>query len=206
MEQHSLKILSSLPMLKSSILTDSNVYRWFIFLADQRQVKEKLTQDQIFRKTYGKLRRGFALENVLHIFLIALLTSILLFKQYILIFFLLILIGVMVRLNSHLRQNIAQISEKLILDHVDDYKHKTLFQITEILGRIFKIPSLTDALSAVDNISRRVLIVIVMIFCFIIPFLNKEILVVLILFYITGVIILRSPLVLRCLKLKKPEQ
>jgi hypothetical protein len=188
-----------MPMIQSSIMTDRNVFQWFVLLACQQAVEKQLVQDQVFRQAYRRFRRGIVLESFLNVGMIIFLVGILLFHHQQLIFFCLIWMGGLWRLNFLQRQIVAQIGGKLVPAYVSDYEHKTLFQITEVLGRVFEVPSLTDVQSAVDNISRRALIGAIAVAFVIVPFLLREALIFLILSYAAVVLLKRSPLMMRLL-------
>ena len=81
---------------KQSILIDPQVYHWFLHLIFKPDVKKKLSSLEDLKKKYKTLFLSLAVECIVFISLLGLLTSIVFFKDFtylwIGVFFLLILI------------------------------------------------------------------------------------------------------------------
>ena len=189
-----------MPMLKSSILTDPNVLRWFTFLAGQKAVKTQIIRDQKIQEIYKNFQRNLIIADCAYLLLALGFLALAIYRSFYCWTAVVVFAGIIWKLKGLGKQLVAQIGERIILNQIRDYEQKTLFQITEILGKNFAIPSLTDILSVIDNVSRRAVIAAFMLAFFIIPFSLKGALIFLIGSYAFVAVSIRTPLALRYMK------
>ncbi len=194
-------IVSSLDMIKSSIVTDNQVFQWFDMLVTCTDVRTFLNSRGEFDKVYWQLYKNSVGTFILFGLLIVLILFGL-YRGHILFWVVpLIVFGGILKLKHHRKSYIIKIAGELIEGQVQEYHYKTLYQICEILSRRYHLPSLTDSLSWTDNIERRFLIGTVFFVFFIVPFSLKW--AICILFFsniLAHTIILRSSLILRFIK------
>lgn len=170
MEQYSARTVSTIEALKSSIMTDPQVFRWFAFLIARPPVRDRLSHKQGAQTLYVKLRRNNFIANLLYFLLAACLAAVFFSRQYYYWAGAAILGGIIARANLLRKRCVAQIGGRLISDQIEDFERKTLFQISEVLSRSYHIPSLIDILCHLDNVRRRVLMGTFVLAFYILPF------------------------------------
>lgn len=149
--------VSSLEAIINSIHSDTQVLRWFTLLVEQPGIRKKLLKkDNATQNLFLKLNQS---QFVLTVFTgLALFWGgfIVAFSEYRYAVIIPFLIYGIVQSAKKRKTCIAQISQELLKDDFpgDILATKSLYQIAEIYGRAYGIPSLVDTLYGWDRIIR----------------------------------------------------
>lgn len=196
------KIVSSLEALLASIENDDQVFRWFIFLILQPQVKSELIQDQSLPLFYRKLKILSILNIVLLISVLAYLLWLYFHPKIVFLLATGIFFSPYTEIIKHKRTAVVNLSRHLLeRDFPDEeLRQKTLYQIAEHYARQYAIPSLVDTIFALDNIARLTLIFGFVFTAFIYPLKFWEIFIGTLLLYVVVMTLVRSDLIYKFLK------
>lgn len=156
--------VSSIKALTRSIQSDYQVYRWFRFLITQQPVKQDLIKIKNAKQLYYALRTKSLLLNVALIILFGLFSLVLLKQQYPLIWLIALLVYISCWIYKTKKIIVSQISAILLLHDFEASKLslKTLYQIGEVYGRQYNMPSLVSTIYNLDNIRRKAVIIIML--------------------------------------------
>lgn len=166
------KNVSSIEALHSSIEYDAQVCRWFQRYLSHPQLQKRLSSSLGFQKQYINLKKLEMFTGLLLCIILAIIATVLVSKQQLLLLAVIPTIGGVIKLNSLRRKQTADICRDLLLQDKESLRieSKTLFQICEIYGRNLNIPTLVDTITAQDAIMRKTFLYACVVTCFIYPF------------------------------------
>ncbi|MDP8212586.1 MAG: hypothetical protein P9X22_04750 [Candidatus Zapsychrus exili] len=164
--------VSSIEAITSSISTDPHTYRWFYFLIFQPSLKKKLCSKEDINKIYKKLKKTVQIQMTLYIFSMLLLCFAYVSKQYLSLLTLTLFLYPLIKLYLEKKRCVVEISNHMLSRDFDTSEiiTKTLYQITSIYGKKYKIPCLVETIHFSDNLCRKAIIFTFIITCFIYPF------------------------------------
>ena len=158
MYQSSKLSITSKKALISTFKVDKQVYRWFMYLVLQENLRKELCQKEEIQKEYTKADNFLKLEKLIYAALVMSCFFIIFFGfKYIGI--LLIVVGVKEFLYFNNKKNIYKICQELIDRDFDqlEFEFKTLFQVGEHYGRKYNIASLLQIMTTVNGYVRMVI-------------------------------------------------
>ena len=170
MYQSSQLVITSQKALLSTIQTDAQVYRWFLFLILQKNVREEFGEQEELKSIYSKIELFLKLEKFIYLLFLCVLVGIGIWGvKY--VYLIVIVIGGKEFLSFQNKKNVCTVCEKLIDRDFKqfDFEHKTLFQIGEWYKCKYNIFSLLEAIMFVSSFERKVMLYVIVFATFIIP-------------------------------------
>jgi hypothetical protein len=163
------KAVSSNESIKSSIQTDSQVYRWFLMLILTPTVKTKLNAPQDLT-LYRRIRAITLAEMALYAGMIAVFVYVFITKALVALLAAVTALIVLQRIHISHRRDVASLAIRLLtLDFPTTLNAQTLFQICEHYAVKLNTPSLVDIITRQDHIGRTTIIYANIFACFIYP-------------------------------------
>ena len=195
-------VVSSMSAVINSIENDRQVYRWFLMFISLAGIKQDLSQVHKTRKEYQTLKKIQITEIITYMVLALIVISSYLIKQPWVLLWGGVLLAILVNLFRKNRRCVAYISEQFLLKNTqpDTLNRQTLYQICEYLSKEYHIPSLVYIITYQDFIGRKVLLGAILFVPFICPFKTWQILMVILIVFLTTLAIVNTSIVLRRLK------
>ena len=163
--------LIAITSLRSTIETDSQVFRWFLYLITHPTVKSELSVDKCTEEIYERLKRWIGGERILCLSILGLIIYIYFSKQYLLCYLAILWFGLYLIVHQKIKKYVTQISLSLISKDFKsaEFNKRTLYQIGEFYGHKYQIKSLVMAITSTENILRKVAIAAWFFLIFIFP-------------------------------------
>ena len=163
--------ITSVNSLISTIKTDKQVRRWFIYLILQRGLKEELSEKREARALYKKFRSILYQEKAAFFLFLSVFLFIVVTQQFQYSFLLIIFFVICVLLQVRKREYIVKICTFLVNRDFDRslFAQKTLYQIGEFYGRKYNIVSLVNTITFVDVVTRKAVFYTIIFATFIYP-------------------------------------
>ena len=161
--------------LASSINTDHHVLRWFTLLAVQPAIQAREAKDPPTLLLYASLRKIVTEQYVLYAGLWAGLLTVLYLRQYHYLWLSLLFIPPLFSFHGRLRKCVQTIGMGIVSKDFDDatLRRKTLYQISEFYGRQYRMPSIVDTIFIWDNMTRLLVIAMIILSGSMIPLIIK---------------------------------
>ncbi len=152
--------VSSLESLVSSIDVDNQVYQWFLLLITRPKVISQLQSSAEITEKYATLKKTFIHQRILLCLFLVTALILIAFKYYLFLPLVLLFFLPLWKVSKIKKESLLAISTYLLKSTFDPetLPTKTLYQISEIFSRDYKIPSLVDAIYIQDNIARKTII------------------------------------------------
>ena len=163
--------VTSINSLISTIKTDKQVRRWFVYLISQRGLKEELSEKREAGALYKRFRSILYQEKVIFFLLLSIFLFIVVTQQFQYSFLLIVFFVISVLLQVRKRGYIVEICTFLVNRDFDRslFAQKTLYQIGEFYGRKYNIISLVNAVTFVDAVTRKAVFYAIIFATFIYP-------------------------------------
>ena len=151
------KAVSSLYAIISSIESDYQVYRWFSFLVSQRAIQSRLSDSPESQAAYRGLKKARRHQAMIYFFGMAVVGFLVLRYGGRFLLVSAAFAYPLLRLYGMKKRCVGAIAGALLTKDFgpNELSRKTLYQICESYAQECGIPSLVDALCAVDALSRR---------------------------------------------------
>lgn len=155
--------VSSINSIASSIKTDPQVFRWFFYALSQTNIRSELVKNRDIRELYDGLEKNSKLYVLVFSALVLVLFTAYSAKIYFLTLSAPVLIYFLFKIDRRRKDTLSKISIPMLLSHFEEaaLKQKTLYQICEYYAQKYSIASLVDTIYFCDDISRKVLLTLV---------------------------------------------
>ena len=163
--------ITSINSLISTIKTDKQVHRWFLYLISQPGFREEASKDPETGALYKKFRRLFYMERTAFVLLLGTLVFVVMTQQFQHILPLAALFVASVFLQVKKRGYVVGACSFLVNRDFEEaqFAHKTLYQIGEFYSRRYHIVSLVNAITSVDVVTRKAVFYTIIFATFIYP-------------------------------------
>ncbi len=163
----------NLEAIINSIKYDQQVQQWFTRFLLSLNNSESYAEDNNFNENLKKLKKYLFFCNIIIIAFLILIIFGLLGKCLLSIGLAIFCFLYYEKLNYKSRLVTAELASKVIKNDfsLDELNNKSLYQISEIYSKKYKIPSLVDSIYLLDNTKRKTMLITV--FCSIFMFSFK---------------------------------
>jgi hypothetical protein len=142
-------------ILKNSILTDKYIYNWSFDLISQKDARDILTKNPYSKTDYSIFKSDLIISRISFTATAAFLALGIFYGLTWLLFLVITFFGIFIFFHKKLKNKTAILSLWIIRQEIKDLelKQPTIYQISEILSRKYRIPSLVDNLYFFDSTS-----------------------------------------------------
>ncbi len=163
--------VTSINSLISTIKTDKQVRRWFLYLISRPGFREEALQDPKIGILYKRFRRLFCLERTAFILLSGTLVFVVMTRQFQHSLPLAVLIASSVFFQVKKKDCVVGVCSFMVNRDFNEarFARKTLYQIGEFYGRRYHIVSLVNAITSVDVVTRKAVFYTIIFATFIYP-------------------------------------
>lgn len=163
--------ITSPAAIKSTIETDNHVFRWFLFLIGQKDVKKEFIERTKDGKIYTRLKLLLIIQWLCSLFLMVSLIYMLMTRQIIIAGALVLALLIHFMVEQDARRKVSAMSLKIIAWHFDGnvLGRNSLYQIGEKLANQYHVRSLVLSMVSVDEIIRKTLLYAIIFVSFIFP-------------------------------------
>lgn len=163
--------ISSLDAIVNSIENDGHVYNWFAFMVTRPEVRSRFQSRDEIQRLYRRLQKATFWQNLIYIIFFCIGLWIILFKQIHVAWIAILVLYPFWKLYQEKTACVKNISHHILSEDFEPEElfQKTLYQVCEIYSRKLDIPSLVDAIYAIDKTSRKTILFIIVFVCFVYP-------------------------------------
>jgi len=156
--------VSSIQAITSSIQCDFQVYRWFDSLVTLPAVKNLLISKSAAKQPYIDLKKTTFFQNFLTGILLGVFIIFFLTHNPLILVLTAPVIYYCFKIHKRARALVSQISSLLFAQDFEDSKlrQNTLYQLMEFYGNTYRVPSFIDVISRLDDICRKVLLLLLL--------------------------------------------
>lgn len=179
---------------RNTILTDQQVFRWFLFLIELPQVREAVATTEELRGAYRRLSRRRVWQRGVYASMVTVIGAVLLTQYYYPVWLLLPLWGGLALVERPLKETVFVIGSALVDRHYDEktFTQHTLYQIGERLGHEYRVHTLVDGIAWSDIMMRRWLIIVAFLVVFLLVMSFWRGLVMIFILYFAGNIVINA--------------
>ncbi len=163
--------ITSINSLISTIKTDKQVRRWFLYLISQPGFKAEISEGREAGALYKKFRSVLYQERAIFFFLLGALLFIVIARQF--QYSLSLVVFFVISILSQIRKKEYQLKICAFLVNRDfneaSFAQKTLYQIGEWYSRKYQVVSLVHAITSVDVVTRKAVFYTIIFATFIYP-------------------------------------